>query len=271
MKMVSTWFRDGRGLAIGTVVGALTVGKATPYLLHGLSSAAVQTVVLGVSGAALAAAALVGAFYRDGPHAFEKRSFSWSLVGAVAAHRPVRLATLGYLGHMWELYAMWTWIAAFFAATLPAGADLAAFAAIASGGLGCIWGGRVADRIGRERVTIWAMAASGSCALVIGTLSGMPLLAVLVALVWGFFVVADSAQFSALVTELAPRHAVGTALTLQTSAGFLLTMVTIQLTPLLVSLAGWQWAFTLLTAGPWLGIFAMRRLMQLRAGGAAPR
>jgi MFS family permease len=273
MKMIATWYKDGRGLAIGTVVGALTVGKAMPYLARGVmgvgpgSGSGVAPVVLAVSAAAAAAAVLVAALYRDGPYPFDRRPFSWGLVGSVARHRGVRLATSGYLGHMWELYAMWTWIAAFFAATLPSGADHAAFAAIAAGGLGCVWGGWAADRIGRERVTVWSMAASGSCALVIGTLTGAPALALAVALVWGFFVVADSAQFSTLVTELAPAHAVGTALTIQTSLGFLLTMVTIQLVPVLVNLVGWGWAFTALTAGPWLGIAAMRRLMALRAAG----
>jgi MFS family permease len=181
--------------------------------------------------------------------------------------RRVRLAIGGYLGHMWELYAMWTWVAAFFAVgagLTGRGADLAAFAAIAVGGAGCVVGGLWADRIGRERLTIWAMAVSGSCAVVIGLAAWSPALAVVLGLVWGFAVVADSAQFSALVTELAPAHAVGTALTLQTSLGFLLTMASIQLVPHLVGAVGWKWAFVVLAVGPALGIGAMRRLLQLR-------
>jgi MFS family permease len=168
---------------------------------------------------------------------------------------------------MWELYAMWTWVAAFFAAgahLAGRGADLAAFAAIAVGGAGCVVGGLAADRVGRERLTIWSMAVSGSCALVIGLCAWSAPLAIAVGLVWGFAVVADSAQFSALVTELAPAHAVGTALTLQTSLGFLLTMASIQLVPHLVAVIGWRWAFVALAAGPALGIGAMRRLFWLR-------
>ncbi|MGA2381861.1 MAG: MFS transporter [Gemmatimonadales bacterium] len=267
MKMIATWYRDGRGFAIGTIVGALTVGKATPYLVHELEHAGIAPVVLAASSAAAVSGLLVLAFYRDGPFAFERRPFAWDLVGAVWRERPVRLAIGGYLGHMWELYAMWTWVAAFFAAgahLAGRGADLAAFAAIAVGGAGCVVGGLAADRVGRERLTIWSMAVSGSCALVIGLCAWSAPLAIAVGLVWGFAVVADSAQFSALVTELAPAHAVGTALTLQTSLGFLLTMASIQLVPHLVAVIGWRWAFVALAAGPALGIGAMRRLFWLR-------
>ncbi len=267
MKMIATWYKDARGFAIGTIVGALTVGKAMPYLVHGLERAGAAPVVLGASGAAALAGLLVLAAYRDGPHPFERRPFAWSLVGSVLRDRGTRLAIGGYLGHMWELYAMWTWIAVFLAAGAgfgPRAADVAGFAAIAVGGAGCVVGGWLADRYGRERLTIWAMVASGGCAAVIGLGAASPGLALAVALVWGFTVVADSAQFSALVTELAPAHAVGTALTLQTSLGFLLTMGSIQLVPHLVAGVGWRWAFVALVAGPACGITAMRRLRRLR-------
>jgi MFS family permease len=131
-----------------------------------------------------------------------------------------------------------------------------------AGGLGCVWAGWTADRIGRERVVNLAMAVSGLCSLVIGlTFGASPWLVAAVAWTWGFFVVADSAQFSTLVTEVAPRHAVGTALTLQTSMGFLLTIVTIQLVPEIVQASGsWRWAFPVLALGPAAGIVAIRRL-----------
>ena len=278
MKMAATWFRARRGLAVGTIVGALTVGKAGPYLVHAIPGAGVAPVVLVASASAVVAAALVGLGYRDGPYPFPPRPFSWGLVAAVVRQRPWRLATGGYLGHMAEIYPYWTWIPAFVAASAVAHAgteaaarsplvSVIAFGVIAVGGLGCIWGGLAADRIGREKVVTIAMAASGACALLIGFAFGRSwwMLAP-VALAWGFFVVADSAQFSVLVTESVPPHAVGTALTVQTSLGFLLTTVCIQMVPPVVSAVGWQWAFPMLAVGPALGIWSIRRLVAWKRG-----
>lgn len=274
MKMAATWFRAQRGLAVGTIVGALTVGKAGPYLVLAIPGLAVATVVLAASASAVLAALLVLAGYRDGPFAFPARPFSWGLVGAVVRERPWRLATGGYLGHMAELYSYWTWIPAFLAANavVRGGSgegpllDVLAFGVIAVGGAGCIWGGLVADRVGRERLVIVAMAASGACAILVGLSFGASwwLLAPLT-LAWGFFVIADSAQFSVLVTESVPPHAVGTALTIQTSLGFLLTTLTIQLVPPVVEFAGWAWAFPLLALGPIAGIAAIKRLLTFKA------
>jgi MFS family permease len=277
MKMIATWFRSRRGMAVGTIVGALTVGKASPYLVHAFPGVTVTGIVLTGSASALAAAVLVLAGYRDGPFPFAPRPFAWSLVRTVVQQPRWRLATGGYLGHMFELYSYWAWIPAFIAASAAARAtsmgnttepglvSLIAFGTIAIGGLGCVWGGLVADRIGRERLVILAMAVSGACALAIGLAFGRSwwLLAP-VALAWGFFVIADSAQFSVLVTESVPAHAVGTALMLQTSLGFLLTTLTIQLVPPVVGMVGWPWAFPLLAAGPVAGIAAIRRLLTLK-------
>ena len=269
MKMAATWFKRGRGLAIGTVVGALCVGKGLPYLIHALPGAGLKPVVIGTSLAAALAAALVAAVYHDGPFPFPRRAFSWHLVGAVVRDRATRLAIGGYLGHMWELYAMWVWLPGFLAASFAARGmpnaghlvDWIAFGALLSGGLGCVWGGLAAARSSYEHVVIQAMVASGLCSLGVGLCFGAawPCVA-LVAWVWGFFVVADSAQFSALVTEVAPPHAVGTALTLQTSLGFLLTIGSIQLIPALAAAIGWRWAFTMLAAGPVAGIASIAAL-----------
>ncbi|HEU4699945.1 MAG TPA: MFS transporter [Gemmatimonadales bacterium] len=280
MKMAATWFRSGRGLAIGVVVGALTVGKALPYLVEAVGGVRVAPVVVVTSAAALAAALLVWLGYADGPFAFPRRPFTPRLVVEVARERPVRLATLGYLGHMWELYALWAWIGAFLGASAAARAarglpapgahtiHLLTFATIAIGAVGCIWGGRLADRLGRERLVIGSLAASGICAVLSAAAFGQSFW-VLVPLVWvwGVAVIADSAQFSALVTETAPPHAVGTALTLQTSLGFLLTMVTIQMVPPIVAALGWRFAFPALALGPACGITAIRRLDRLRRTG----
>ena len=273
MKMIATWFRARRGFAVGTIVGALTVGKATPYLVHAFPGAGISDIVLTGSASAIAAALLVAVGYRDGPHPFLPRPFSWALVSTVVQQRQWRLATGGYLGHMFELYSYWVWIPAFLAASAAASGGIGetsvstlAFATIAIGGVGCVWGGLVADRMGRERFVILAMAASGACALLIGLTFGRSwwLLAP-IALAWGFFVVADSAQFSVLVTESVPSHAVGTALMVQTCLGFFLTTLTIQLVPPIVEQVGWAWAFPLLALGPFAGIAAIRRLLTLKA------
>ncbi len=277
MKMMATWFVQNRGLAIGALVGGITVGKAVPYLIRAFDIGA-NFVVLSASVGALLGGLMIALWYREGPHVFERRAFSWSLVGTVVRHRPTRLAIGGYLGHMWELYAMWTLIAVFFfdyfrtsetVSTSASWSGVIAFLVIGAGGLGCVLAGKWADRVGRERVTIWSMAISGSCALIMGWLLHAPLpVAAALAVMWGFAVVADSAQFSALVTEVAPRHAVGTALTLQTCLGFLLTAFTIWLAIELHEQFDWRVAFGMLAIGPVLGIVAMVRLGRLR--GSAP-
>jgi MFS family permease len=276
MKMASTWFRAQRGLAIGTVVGALVIGKSSPYLIHAFPDASSAVVVTVASVGAFVSAILIASSYHDGPFAFPARPFSFGLVGSVWSSREWRLATGGYLGHMFELYSFWTWIAAFTAASLvasstdhPALVSLIAFLAIAAGGVGSVWGGLAADKRGREWLVTISMIASGACALLSPMIFGhgrVPL--IVLAVIWGYFVVADSAQFSALVTESVPPHSVGTALTLQTSAGFLLTMISIQLVPPVVHKTSWQWAFPMLALGPAAGVASIRALVRLRRQAA---
>jgi MFS family permease len=270
MKIMATWFREGRGLAIGVLIGALTVGSATPHLIRGVTDLPWRQTLLVASGLALLAAVLVVAFVREGPHAFPAARFDLRMAAAIFRERAPRLACFGYFGHMWELYAMWTWIGVFLADSLHArgggsylgaNASSATFLVIAVGAVGCWLGGVVSDRWGRTTSTIVAMAASGACALLIGaTFGGPTTLTLLVAAVWGVTIIADSAQFSTAVTELSPPAYVGTALTTQTCLGFSLTTVSIWLIPLGVAAMGWRWAFAALAVGPMLGVLAMARL-----------
>jgi MFS family permease len=269
LKIAAGWFLERRGTALGVVVGALTIGSAFPHLLaFGAHDVPWRALMAISSLLALAGGAIVLFLVQDGPHVTASAPFDPRAIGLVLRSRGARLATLGYLGHMWELYAMWTWIPAFAAAWIAAGpqgparlGSLVAFLAIASGAVGCVLAGRWADAFGKARVAAAAMVVSGTCAALSGALFGGPLVVLLLfAIVWGFAVVADSAQFTALISEYSPRTHVGTAVTLQVCAGFLLTMASMRLVPAMAAWAGWQWALVVLAPGPALGVLAMARL-----------
>jgi MFS family permease len=262
LKLMATWFRRGRGTALGIVVGALTVGSAAPHLVNGLGGLDWQTVVVATSALTLAGGLVAGFTVPEGPYSFPPAVFAPRQARLVFANRGVRLASLGYFGHMWELYAMWAWFLVFFSSVEPGRtAAFATFAVIGIGGLGCWAGGVLGDRIGRPETTAGLLVVSGSCSIVAGLLlEGPRWLLVAVALVWGFTIVADSAQFSTLVTEHADQAYVGTALTLQLAVGFTLTVATIWLVPVLEDAFGWRWAFAFLAPGPALGAIAMLRL-----------
>jgi MFS family permease len=268
LKAIATWFRSGRGMALGVMVGALTLGSALPHLLNGLGGVEWRSVLLVTSVLTLLGGLLAELVARDGPFPFPRSVFDPKQIGKAFTNQGVRLACLGYFGHMWELYAMWTWFAAFYADSLrtagvsePArSAALATFFVIGAGSIGCWLAGRMGDRWGRTRTTALSMVISGCCALAIGA-PGLPLAAVLaIGVFWGFWVVADSAQFSTIVTEVADQGYVGTAVTLQLAIGFTLTILTIWLVPALRDAAGWHAALAMLAAGPILGTAAMLRL-----------
>lgn len=270
LKIAAGWTARRRGTAMGLLVGALTVGSALPHLLAAVAvDVPWRAIVASSSALAVLGAAIVRGLVRDGPYVAATAPFNPRAAGRVFLRRGTRLATLGYLGHMWELYAMWTWFGPFAAASLASlgapvvdgGGAWLAFLAVASGAPACVAAGLWADRLGKARVAGLAMIASGVCAIAAGLAFGRsPLVLALLALAWGGTVVADSAQFSALVAEHSRPDEVGTALTVQTSAGFLLTMVSIRVVPAAVDTLGWPWAFLILAPGPLAGASAMRAL-----------
>jgi MFS family permease len=278
LKLVSTWFNRDRGLALGMVVGALTLGSSMPHLFHSLSGAVDWRFVVKMSTLATLVGAVFFLFFaREGPYPFGRALFDPRQAGAVFRDRNLLLANLGYFGHMWELYAMWAWLLVYVNEALAAQhmslvgrASLLTFMVIGMGAFGCILGGILSDRIGRTATTAGMMIVSGACALVIGfAFYGPSWLFISILVIWGVSVIGDSAQFSAMVTELADRSFVGTALSVQLGLGFALTVMAIWLMPRMADFLGsWRWAFLILVPGPSLGASAM---LLLRRSPASAR
>ncbi len=272
MKIVVGWGREDRGFLVGALVGALTLGSAAPHLIA-LTGGADWKFTVAVASIAAAAAGVLCLAVSLGPYHGVAAKFDPRVITAAWTNRRVRLAYAGYLGHMWELYAMWAWIAvaaaASYGATLPELeaerlAKITAFTAIGAGGIACALAGRVADRIGKAEVTIIAMALSGSAAVAAAATFGGPVwITFAVVVLWGAAIVPDSAQFSALVADASPPEQAGSLMTFQTALGFALTFVTVQVTPVFALTFGWPAVFVALAFGPAFGIAAMVRLRSM--------
>lgn len=273
-KLIATWFRTGRGTALGILAGSIILGNALPHLVNGLGGVDWRNVIVATSGLS-ALGGLIALGVREGPFPFPRATFDPRQIGVVFSNRGVRLASVGYFGHMWELFAMYAWFLVFFTEHLAATdvpafptAAIATFVVIGMGSIGSFVGGVMSDRWGRSSTTIVMLAVSGICSLGIGlAYRKSTWLVVVIGLVWGFSVVADSAQFSAIVTEVADQSYVGTALTMQLAIGFTVTVATIWLIPIVEAAVTWRWAFAVLALGPAVGIASMAHLRSLPESG----
>jgi MFS family permease len=256
MKIIAGWFQRGRGLALGIMIGALTVGSALPHAVNAVGRVPWQGVVLLGSAQALLGALIVALAVRQGPFAMPQSRFDPAQILEIVRNRPLRLANLGYLGHMWELYSMWGWIAVIFSVSAgwsrPMFEAMAALA-IAIGAVGCIWAGAASDRLQDQ--------AASACCVLAALVLHRPMILIPLSLIWGIAVIADSAQFSTIISEVSDKNYVGTALTCQVALGFLLTAVVIRLMAAIAARYGWNWALASMALGPLLGIWAMRGLI----------
>ncbi|MFJ8925578.1 nitrate/nitrite transporter [Streptomyces sp. NPDC102364] len=269
LKETATWFRAGRGKALGVMIGALTVGSALPHAVNAAGGVDWHLVIAVTSLMGACGGVLALSLRWPGPYPFPRRRVTVGGALRSLRNRDVVLADLGYVGHMWELYAMWGTVASLLASVpvvegsgrTDALASTIAFVCIGVGAFGCLLGGVLGDRWGRASAARICLVCSGGAALLLAVgVDAMPSgLVIAVCAFWGFWVVADSAQFSALVTERADPDYVGGALSLQLALGYSTTAVTLWGVPVLVEHTSWRVALLVLVVGPVVGVVAMSR------------
>lgn len=272
MKIIASWFRTGLGWRLGVLVGALTFGTASPFLVQALGSGLDWRILAAsASFAAIIGGLLILFSTKDGPHLQERPKFDPKMMFSVFKHKPFRFTAFGYFGHMWELYTVWSLISFYLMGSFNQHAheildytSLLVFLVIGLGGIGCILGGWISQQTGERRIALISLIISGSLCAISGFLYDLPAIILIPALlIWGFFVVSDSPQFSALAAKHCPPDYTGTALTVQNGIGFAITLFSIQLLPILADEVGWQWAFVILSIGPAVGSFYMIKLGNL--------
>lgn len=266
MKIAADWYAEKLGKALGYLVGALVLGTAFPHLLKSIGQSLPWEVVLWVtSGMAILGGLLIYCFVPDGPHRKAGVKFEWNAISKIFAFPKFRAAAFGYFGHMWELYAFWTFVP-FILITyndlnqtdLPV--SLLSFAIIAIGTLSCIIGGYISLRKGSAKVAFDMLLISGLCCLFSPFLFMIsPVLFIIVLLIWGFTVVGDSPQFSTIIAKTAPHLYIGTALTIVNCIGFALTIVSIQVLAYILEMVDVSSAFLVLLIGPLIGLLSFRK------------
>ena len=266
MKLMSSWFQEHRGLAVGILLGALTAGSGLPYIFKIIGSPEWRLLLSISSLLALVGTILIYLFITEGPYVSHGGKFKLSNLKVIWSKNSIKYANLAYFGHMWELYAFWVWIPVFLEEShklsYPSGNatlffSIGTFIVFISGSLGNAFGGLLADRIGRTKFNIIMLILSGSSSIFIGFFLNNAILALIIAVIWGITVVPDSPQYSVMITELTDQDYIGTALTIQTSVGFGITLLSIRLLPSFVHIVSWLFGFSLLALGPLLGILSL--------------
>jgi predicted MFS family arabinose efflux permease len=265
LKTTATWVSDSRGTAMGVILAGLCLGTASPHLIAAWGQVSWRHAVGATSLLAAGGAVVAVSAVRNGPYPYSAPPFDPRRALTPLRDRVLRRVYAGYFGHMWELYAAWAWLGAYTSDRLGAGpaASTVTAAAIAAGAVGAITEGRTGDRRGHSCAARRALLASGGCAVLLALTHSSPApVTAILAIGWGYWVIADSAHFTTLVTRHADHDLVGTAVTLQLAIGFSLTTVTLWLVPAIRDAAGWSWALLLLAPGPFLGRLAMTPLEQ---------